>query len=151
MGLIYIWKEEQLTWRRAFCYKSHEPGKNSKLQLKSLFVLFLKCLFILFALIKRENLTLTNKPSEILPLLVRAANLKGAHWKPTLLLIPVLSVCWGFWFNWIAFHIQSNTTVGTGSFLTWALWLSLGSLAPLKVLCLQSCQLVARLPPASSL
>lgn len=73
--LSYIWKEEQLTWRRAFCYNSHKPGKNSRLQLKSLFVLFLKCLFILFALIKRENLTLTNKPSESLPLLIRAANL----------------------------------------------------------------------------
>lgn len=35
----------------AFQYKSHEPGKNSRLHLKSLLVLFLKCLLILFVLI----------------------------------------------------------------------------------------------------
>lgn len=130
MGLIYIWKEEQLTWRRTFQYKSHVPGKNSRLWLKSLFLLFLKCLFILFALIKRGNLVFTSTLSESLPLLSELPFYK----EPTenqrlLLLMPIPSVSGGFLFNWEAFRIQSNKTVGAGSFLTWVLWLWLSSLA----------------------
>lgn len=44
--------------------KSHESRKHSRLNLKSIFAFFLKCLFILFALIGRGYLKWTNKPSE---------------------------------------------------------------------------------------